>query len=117
MVPGVADMSARDSARIIEGVVSRVTGSPEENAAVLPKYVDFRCAEDGTMWLRPLDLERGSLNGGPMWVRLAPDGQARWVRFPDRFDPYRFRGGRVWGALRDGLDVATVGWAELPMIR
>lgn len=112
--PGFADMSAADSARIVEGVVARLEGAPGELAGQLPKYVDFRCADDGAMWLRPLDLERGGLWGGPVWLRIGPDGGTREVRFPERFDPYRFTGGRVWGILRDELDIPSVAWVEAP---
>lgn len=114
VTPGVGEVSAADSARLLDGMVERIEGTPEQLAGVLPKYVDFRCADDGTMWLRPLDLERGGLEGGPAWLRIAPDGAAREVRFPERFDPYRFTSGRVWGVLRDELDVASVAWVEAP---
>lgn len=115
VTPGMADMSAADSARILDAVVSRLDGSPPPQlAAVLPKYVDFRCAEDGTMWLQPLDLAQGGMEGGPSWVRITPDGASREVRFPERFDPYRFSSGRVWGVLRDELDVASVAWMDMP---
>lgn len=33
---------------------------------------------------------------------------------PERFDPYRFTGDRIWGVLRDELDVASVAWIETP---
>ena len=112
--PGFADMSAADSARILDRVVSRLEGTPTELASLLPKYVDFRCADDGTMWLRPLDLDRGGMRGGPAWLRVAPDGETRQVRFPERFDPYRFTSDRIWGVLRDELDVASVAWVETP---
>lgn len=112
--PGIGDMSAADSARVLDRVVSRLEGTPEQLAGVLPEYVDFRCADDGTMWLRPLDLERGGLGGGPTWVRISPGGETREVRFPERFDPFRFTSGRVWGVIRDELDVASVAWLETP---
>jgi hypothetical protein len=38
----------------------------------------------------------------------------REVRFPERFDPHRFTEGRVWGVLRDELDVASVAWLPAP---
>lgn len=114
VTPGMADMSAADSARILDAMVPSLQGTPEQLAAMLPKFVDFRCADDDTMWLRPLDLDRGGMEGGPGWLRIAPDGATREVRFPERFDPYRFVGGRVWGVLRDELDVASIAWLDTP---
>jgi hypothetical protein len=110
---GVGTMSPADSAELITGLVGRLEGTPGQLAGVLPKFVDFRCADDGTMWLRPLDLERGGLRGGPMWLRIH-DGEVREVRFPERFDPFRFERGRVWGTLRDDYDVASVAWVAAP---
>ena len=40
-----------------------------QDAAVLPQYVDFRCNDDGTMWLRPMDLEAGGMAGSMTWLR------------------------------------------------
>lgn len=114
VTPGVGEMSSADSAQILTGLVERLEGTPEQLAGLLPKYVDFRCAADGTMWLRPLDLERGGLDGGPAWLRITPDGEKREVRFPERFDPYRFTSRRVWGVLRDELEVASVAWTDAP---
>lgn len=62
------------------------------------------------MWLRPLALETGGMRGGPAWVRVDRDDGAREVRFPERFDPFRFADGRVWGVVRDELDMPKVGW-------
>lgn len=112
--PGIAEMSPADSMQILNSVVARLEGTPRQLGQLLPKYVDFRCAEDGTMWLRPLDLERGGMQGGPAWLRIAPDGRTHEVRFPERFDPYRFTSDRVWGVLRDDFDVASVVWTEMP---
>jgi len=111
---GLGDMSAADSAQIIDGLVARLDRSPAQLAGLLPKFVDFRCAEDGTMWLRPIDLERGGMRGGPTWLRIARDGTRREVRLPERFDPYRFAAGRIWGVLRDELDVASLAWTADP---
>lgn len=113
VTPGVGRVSASDSARLIQGAVSRLEGTPEEHAAVLPQYVDFRCDDDGAIWLRPLDLDAGGMRGTAHWLRIDPDGGVREVRFPERFDPYRFADGRVWGVVRDELDVASVGWVEV----
>lgn len=113
VTPGMAEMSAADSAEIVNGFVERLEGTPEQLGGLLPKFVDFRCADDGTMWLRPLDLERGGLQGGQGWLRIS-EGKIREIRFPARFDPYRFTSGRAWGVLRDELDIAAVAWIPVP---
>ena len=114
VTPGVGLMTPADSARLIREAVAGLEGTPEQHAAVLPRYVDLRCGDDGTMWLQPLDLEAGGMRGSPTWLRLTPDGDIARVAFPDRFQPYRFRGGRAWGVLLDDLDVASVAWVGLP---
>lgn len=111
---GMAEMSAADSTQILNGVIQRLEGTPQQLGGLLPKFVDFRCSDDGTMWLRPLDVERGGMRGGPAWLRIAPDGEIRKVRFPERFDPYRFGSQRIWGVQRDEFDVASVAWIAVP---
>lgn len=108
------EMAPADSARLIDQALQRVTASPEQLAAVLPRYVDLRCSPDGTLWLRPIDVARGGLGGGPLWLRFGPEGEMREVRLPERFDPYRFTNERIWGIQRDELDVATVAWLPMP---
>jgi hypothetical protein len=113
VTPAMTEMSAADSAEIVNGLVERLEGTSQQLGGLLPKFVDFRCADDGTMWLRPLDLERGGIHGGPAWLRIA-GGETREIRFPERFDAYRFTSGRVWGVMRDELDVASVAWIAAP---
>ena len=91
-----------------------VSGSPRELATYLPHYVDFRCSEDGTMWLHPFDPDAGGLNGGPRWLRISSGGVARDVHLPDRFDALRFSESRIWGVYRDELDVPSVASVPLP---
>jgi len=107
-------MTAADSARLLNEIARGVRGTPEQLAQYLPRYVDFRCSDNGTMWLRPFDVDTGSLDGGPGWVRITDSGVGEEVRFPDGFDPYRFTTGRAWGVQRDGFDVASIAWVELP---
>jgi len=112
---GVANrLSPDDSIRILNSMANSVNGNPAQLAGYLPRYVDFRCSDAGTMWLRPLDLEVGGLAGGPDWLRVALDGRSRLVSFPERFDALRFTEDRAWGVQRDEFDVASIAWAELP---
>lgn len=97
---GRIEVSAVDSARILDGLLSRLDAAPRQLANLIPRYVDFRCVDDGAEWIRPLDIDRGGLRGGPVWLRITPDGETREVRLPDRFDPYRFTSGKIRGAAR-----------------
>lgn len=106
-------LSQEDSAQVMQGLVQAVQGTPERLARFLPRYVDMRCAEDGALWLQPLDLDLSDLRGGRDWIRIAPDGAVQDVRLPPRFDAYRFLPGRILGIQRDELDVASVAWVEL----
>ena len=103
-----------DRQRLLNQMAQNVNGSPQELATYLPRYVDFRCGEDGTMWLHPFDPDAGGLNGGPVWLRISPEGAAREVRLPDRFDALRFSDARIWGVYRDELDVPSVASIRMP---
>ena len=103
-----------DRQRLLNQMAQGVSGSPRELATYLPHYVDFRCSEDGTMWLHPFDPDAGGLNGGPRWLRISTDGVARDVLLPDRFDALRFSDSRIWGVYRDELDVPSVASIPLP---
>lgn len=107
-------LASADSARLWSEIVQDISGGPSQLAEYLPRYVDFRCSPDGTMWLQPLDLERGGLVGGPLWLRISSDGEIQEVLLPERFDAMRFTRERVWGVQRDQLDVASIAWIELP---
>ena len=91
-----------------------VFGEPHELASYLPRYVDFRCSDDGTMWMHPFGLDSGGLSGGPLWLRIAPDGAIQEVRLPDRFDAFRFSSSRIWGVYRDENDIPSVASIPLP---
>jgi hypothetical protein len=111
------NVTAEDSVRLLNEVVSEARGEPEQLALYLPRYTDLRCAPDGTLWLRPFDLDVGGLKGGPAWLRITPAGDTQEIRLPDRFDAYRFTADRIWGVQRDELDVATVAWIAVPPAR
>jgi len=106
-------VSPEDSAQLLNQVASEMEGDPEQLRRFLPRYVDFRCGEGGTLWLRPFDVDVGGLRGGPSWLRVTPEGRTEEIQFPERFDAYRFTSDRVWGVLRDEFDVASVAWIEL----
>lgn len=107
-------LTAEDSVRVVHELASRLKGSPQQLAAYLPRYVDFRCSSDKTMWLQPIDLSIGALEGGRRWLRIEPDGTVRELDLPERFDAMRFTPDRIWGVQRDELDVASVAWIALP---
>ena len=107
-------LSEADSLRLLNQMASMVQGAPHELASYLPRYVDFRCGEDGTMWLQPLDPDVGGLAGGSLWLRIGPDGAARDVRLPERFDALRFTTSRIWGVYRDEFDRPSVASIPLP---
>jgi hypothetical protein len=111
---GEIEISAEDSAMVVQGLLSRITAPPERLANLLPRYTDLRCDEQGTLWLQPFDIDEGGLDGGPVWLRIADDGEVQEVRLPDRFDPYRFTAERIWGVQRNELDVASVAWIPTP---
>ncbi len=107
-------VGAADSARILDQMEQEAAGTPSQLAGYLPRYVDMRCSDGGTVWIQPLDPALGGLKGGQGWLRIAPDGAIREVRLPERFDAFRFGSERIWGVQRDELDVATVAWVEAP---
>ncbi|MGD8602892.1 MAG: hypothetical protein PVF19_16180 [Gemmatimonadota bacterium] len=116
---GGVQMSAADSARILNDFLSRVTLGGAELANLLPRYVDLRCDSEGTQWIHPFDIDApgsafGGLRGGRVWLRTRADGRTDRVRLPDRFDVYRITPDRIWGVQRNELDVATVAWIETP---
>jgi len=107
-------LTAEDSARVLDQLAGMVEGQPHELASYLPRYVDLRCSDDGTMWIHPLDVELGGLRGGRLWLRIAPGGSVREVWLPERFDAFRFVPSRVWGVYRDENDVASIASVALP---
>ncbi len=107
-------LTAEDSAGVLDQLAGMVKGQPHELASYLPRYVDFRCSEDGTMWIQPLDVELGGLRGGRSWLRITPDGSVREVWLPERFDAFRFLPSRVWGVYRDENDLPSVASVSLP---
>lgn len=109
------ELTAEDSVRLLNQMAQGLDGGPAELAAYLPRYVDFRCSDDGTMWMQPIDLEIGGLKGGRAWLRIAPDGDVRDIRLPERFDALRFTRDRIWGVQRDAFDVASPAWIGLPV--
>ena len=107
-------LSEEDSLRVLNRMARSVQGEPHELASYLPRYVDLRCSEDGTMWMNPIDLDAGGLRGDRLWLRIAADGSTREVRLPERFDALRFSDSRIWGVYRDEFDIAVVASIALP---
>ncbi len=109
-------LSEEDSLRVLNRMARSVQGEPHELASYLPRYVDLRCSEDGTMWMNPIDLDAGGLRGDRLWLRIAADGSTREVRLPERFDALRFSDSRIWGVYRDEFDIAVVASIALPTV-
>lgn len=108
-------LTAQDSVRLLNQMAQSVNGGPAELAAYLPRYVDLRCSDDGTMWMQPIDLEIGGVKGGRAWLRITPDGDVHEIRLPARFDALRFTRDRIWGVQRNAFDVASIAWIGLPL--
>jgi len=106
-------LSEEDSLRLIRQVARGAEGTAAQLAAYLPPFVDFRCSPSGTMWLRPIDLDGAGLTGGRAWLRVDPDGGSRVMMLPPRFDAFRFSEDRVFGVVRDELDVPSVAWVAV----
>ena len=107
-------LTRADSTRLLNDIIAEAPWEPDQLAAVLPRYVDLKCTDDGVVWMRPFDPEVGGLSGGPTWIRIGPDDGVQEVVLPERFDAYRFTTDRIWGVQRDELDVATVAWITIP---
>ena len=80
---------------------------------MLPRYVDYRCDNEGTQWIQPFDIDTpgplmGGLRGGRVWLRITTDGETEEIRLPDSFDPYRFTPDKIWGVQRDELDAGKL---------
>lgn len=83
-------------------------------SSVFPEYADLHCTASGA-WIQPFDPESSDMGRGPSWLRVGRDGRVQEVRFPDRFVPMRFEGGRAWGILRSALDVPIISWVDIPI--
>lgn len=90
-------------------------------AEFYPAYALVRGGPGGSIWvqhlrtpgdLSPEELENFDLQlalGSPTWDVFAPDGRFLGsLDMPDRFQPLRFQGNRVYGIWRDDLDVQYV---------
>jgi hypothetical protein len=110
-------ISPEDSLRILNRFVGEVKGEPEQLRWFLPMYVDMRCSAEGEIWLRPFDPDIGGLTGGPNWLRIARDGTTQEVQLPDRFDVFRATSNRLWGVMRDDLDIASIAWIDVGEFR
>ncbi len=97
-----------DSARLVAQMAQGLSGTPAQLAAYIPTYVDFRCSPSGEVWLQPVDLEAGGLEGRSDWLHLPTDGAPQTVELPPRFRAFRFFDDRVWGVVLDDFDVASV---------
>lgn len=98
-----------DSVEFRRQLEAEMRAFSSEFASVFPEYNALACGSGSTVWLQFYDVDAEPT----LWLRIEPDGTTRRVRFPERFTPYRFTGGRIWGVLRDEFDVATLAWTEV----
>src|SRR5690606_9142238 len=70
---GAISTTSADSARVTSRIVQRISGTPEQLAQLLPRYVDFHCDEQGTQWIQRFDIE----SPGSMMTGLR--GSRRWL--------------------------------------
>jgi hypothetical protein len=87
------------------------------SAEFFPEYSDLRCTQDGTLWLRLFDPTVGRLGQGSDWLRLSEDGSHRLIALPEMFRTFRVERDRIWGTVRDALDVESVAWIALDSVR
>ncbi len=118
---GPYGMSSADSAQISGEFLRNLDAPPAQLANLLPRYVDYRCDDEGTQWIQPFDIDTpgplmGGLRGGRVWLRITTDGETEEIRLPDTFDPYRFSPDKIWGVQRNELDVASVTWIAVPPV-
>lgn len=102
-----------DTAALLPTIFPRIRGDGRALAEVLPHFTAIHCDDEGAVWLRRFAPREGGLRGARSWLRIPDEGAWEEVVFPERFDPFRFRGGRAWGVLRDALDVASIAWIDL----
>ena len=106
-------VTAADSTRLMNEMRAEMQGDTDLYGRFLPRYVDFRCGDDGAVWIQPIDLEKMDLQGGRTWLHVSSGGLSKTVEMPDRFDPLRFVGGQIWGVQRDEFGLASIGWIDL----
>lgn len=103
-------------ASALENLVAGVDFAP-----TFPAYLQFLAGPAGTIWVQHLkapsrltEEERENFNpllglGAPEWDIFDPEGRYLGiVTMPERFQPLRFRGDRVYGVWRDELEVQYV---------
>lgn len=73
----------------------------------------IRVMADFTVWVR--NLKVWGAPGGELWSAISPDGlhRTRWL-LPPGFELHDVRDGRLWGVMRDSLDVENVVALPLP---
>lgn len=86
----------------------------DESTDAFPAYAQLLCT-DGAFWLRRYDPTTGRLGMGEDWLRVTA-GDVTSVSLPSDFTTYRIDTGRVWGTVRDSLNVESVAWIDLELL-
>jgi hypothetical protein len=102
-----------DSASMLRDVRGQFSEARHDVSGVFIEYAALHCAEGGVAWIQPFDEVNGYMGKGSRWLRVARDGSMREAHLPDRFRPYRFVDGRIWGVFRDELGVPSIAWIAL----
>jgi hypothetical protein len=100
-----------DSAFMHAAFEAEFSEASAEMSPVFPEYANIQCTADATIWLQPFNVD-GSLGRGPLWLRISGD-EVRELRLPERFEPFRFVPGRVYGVTLDELDIPSIAWVEI----
>jgi hypothetical protein len=98
----------------LDQVVTRaLSEARNEFSDIAPRYVDVLCSSDG-IWLKEFSREPGMVGDGMSWTVLRGGSPIATVDLPAGFKPTLLRDDRIWGILRDSLDVESIASVQIP---